>query len=301
MADYGHDVQFGYFLDPEGSNPAATLALARWLDETGYDLIGVQDHPYQPRHLDAMALMTAILAETERVRVFPDVANLALRPPAMLAKMAATLDQLSGRRFELGLGSGGFMKAVGAMGGPEWSPGEAVTATNEAIEIIKIFWSGPRAIRYEGEQYQIRGLQPGPLPVHKMEIWLGVLKPRMLRLTGRLADGWVVSLGYLPPAAAAEGNRVIDEEARAAGRDPSAIRRVYNIGGTITNGPSERFTERSQQIVGPVEHWVDMLTGLATGLGFSAFLIGGWSDEGMMRAFIEEVGPGVRERVAAAR
>src|SRR5581483_1923067 len=95
-----------------------TLALGHALDDLGYDLIGIQDHPYQARHYDALALIAFLLGQTERVRIFPDVANLPLRPPAMLAKQAATLDQLSGCRFELGLGAGAFWEGVRAMGGP---------------------------------------------------------------------------------------------------------------------------------------------------------------------------------------
>jgi len=107
VPDYGHDLQFGFFLDPSTSDPARTIEVAHILDDLGYDLIGIQDHPYQAKHFDAMALSGYILGATKRIRVFPDVANLPLRPPLMLAQEAATLDQLSGGRFELGLGAGG--------------------------------------------------------------------------------------------------------------------------------------------------------------------------------------------------
>ena len=302
MADYGHEVLFGYFLDPGAGDPAGTLATARLLDELGYDQIGIQDHPYQVRHFDTMSLIAMILAQTERVRVFPDVANLGLRPPAMLAKMAATLDQLSGGRFELGLGSGGFTRAVQAMGGPNWSPGESVQAVKEAIEIIRTFWSGPRSIRYEGEIFQLRGLQPGPLPAHEMEIWVGATKPRMLRLIGQMADGWVPSLSYVPPAVAAEGNAIIDAAAREAGRDPAEIRRLYNIfSGSFADRPSAGGNDDDREIVGPVEHWIDVLTHLAVDHGFSAFILGGFEDPETLRVYAEEIAPAVRERVTAIR
>src|SRR6266511_2780155 len=87
-------------------------------DRSRLDLVGIQDHPYQRRFLDTLALIETLLAETRRVRVFPDVANLPLRPPATLAKEAASLDVLSGGRFELGLGAGAFWDAIEAMGGP---------------------------------------------------------------------------------------------------------------------------------------------------------------------------------------
>ena len=86
MPDYGHDLQFGFFLDPSSGDPARTIEVARILDDLGYDLIGIQDHPYQAKHFDAMALSGYVLGATEKIRVFPDVANLPLRPPLMLAQ-----------------------------------------------------------------------------------------------------------------------------------------------------------------------------------------------------------------------
>src|SRR5687768_2176933 len=142
MPDYGHELQFGFFLDPATGDPARTLEIAHILDELGFDLIGIQDHPYQQNHFDALALIGVILGQTERIRVFPDVGNLPLRPPAMLAKQAATLDQLSGGRFELGLGAGAFWEGVRAMGGPVREPKEALAALREGITLIRDFWTG---------------------------------------------------------------------------------------------------------------------------------------------------------------
>ncbi len=90
MSDYGYPLAFGYFLLPESADPAATLATAQLLDELGYDFIGVQDHPYNPDHLDAPSLLAVILGQAERMRVFPTVANLGMRPHAMLAKVVAS-------------------------------------------------------------------------------------------------------------------------------------------------------------------------------------------------------------------
>src|SRR5918999_178923 len=229
MPDYGHDLQFGFFLDPATGNPERTIEIARILADLGYDLIGIQDHPYQQKHFDAMALIGYLLGRTERIRIFPDVANLPLRPPAMLAKAAATLDQLSGGRFELGLGAGAFWDGIRAMGGPVREPREALAALREATSLIRDYWGG-RPLRHGGEIYRAVGARPGPLPAHEIGIWLGVLGPRALRLTGELADGWVPSMSYVPPSQAAVSNAIIDEAARAAGREPAAIRRIYQIG-----------------------------------------------------------------------
>jgi alkanesulfonate monooxygenase SsuD/methylene tetrahydromethanopterin reductase-like flavin-dependent oxidoreductase (luciferase family) len=114
MADYGRNVQFGLFPAPETAKLDEVLALARIADDEGLDLLGVQDHPYQSRFLDTWTLIAHLLARTERVRVFPDVASLPLRPPAVLAKAAVSLDVVSGGRFELGLGAGAWTRSSSA-------------------------------------------------------------------------------------------------------------------------------------------------------------------------------------------
>src|ERR1700704_3207250 len=209
--DYGRQVQFGVFITPDATQPQRALDTAILADELGFDLIGVQDHPYQRRFYDTWTLLTAIAIRTKRVTVFPDVANLPLRPPAVLAKAAASLDLLSGGRLELGLGAGGFWDAIKAMGGPRRTPGESVMALEEAINVIHLMWSGDRGVHFEGKFYQLSGVHTGPLPAHPIGIWLGGYKPRMLELVGRMADGWVPSLGGLKPEDMAAANARIDE------------------------------------------------------------------------------------------
>src|SRR6202165_5210115 len=215
--DYGRTIQFGYFVLPVSMRPMRPLELAVRAEELGIDLIGAQDHPYQRRFYDVWTLLTAIAMRTTRVSVFPDVANLPLRPPAMLAKAAASLDLLSGGRAELGLGAGGFWEAIKAMGGSVRTPGESVAALEEAIQIIRLMWSGERGVRFEGKFYQLDGVNTGPKPAHPIGIWLGAYKPRMLSLVGRAADGWVPSLGYVQPADLLEGNRRVDDGGGASG------------------------------------------------------------------------------------
>jgi alkanesulfonate monooxygenase SsuD/methylene tetrahydromethanopterin reductase-like flavin-dependent oxidoreductase (luciferase family) len=273
--DYGRPITFGCFLIPDATVPHRALELATQADDLGFDLIGVQDHPYQRRFYDTWTLLTAIAMRTKRVTVFPDVANLPLRPPAVLAKAAASLDLLSGGRFELGLGAGGFWDALKAMGGPRRTPGESVMALEEAINVIRLMWSGDRGVHFEGKFYQLSGVHTGPLPAHPIGIWLGGYKPRMLELVGRMADGWVPSLGGLKPEDMAAANARIDEAAAAAGRKPSAIRRLLNVGAVPA----------------------DELATLALEHGFDTFLIG----EEELQRFAADVGPKVRELIAAGR
>jgi alkanesulfonate monooxygenase SsuD/methylene tetrahydromethanopterin reductase-like flavin-dependent oxidoreductase (luciferase family) len=275
--DYERPVQFGVFITPDATQPQRALDTAMLADELGFDLIGVQDHPYQRRFFDTWTLLVAMAMRTKRVTVFPDVANLPLRPPAVLAKAAASLDILSGGRFELGLGAGGFWDAIKAMGGPVRTPGESVASLEEAIQIIRMMWSGERGLRFDGKFYQLAGVQSGPVPTHPIGIWLGAYKPRMLSLIGRMADGWVPSLGGVQPHDLTEGNKRIDEAATAAGRDPKSIRRILNTG----NQPA------------------DVIIALALDHGMDAFLIS--EDPAAMRQFASKVAPRVREAVESRR
>jgi alkanesulfonate monooxygenase SsuD/methylene tetrahydromethanopterin reductase-like flavin-dependent oxidoreductase (luciferase family) len=281
MPDYGHEIEFGYFLVPDAGDPEGVLETAALADRLGYDLLGVQDHPYQRRHLDTLALLGVILARTRAIRVFQAVGNLPLRPPAVFAKTAATLDVLSGGRFEAGLGAGGFLEPAHAMGAPALTPGESLEALEEAVTILRASWSGERALRFDGRHYQLSGIHPGPPPAHPISIWLGAAKPRGLALTGRVADGWIAPLmSYMPPAESLAAQELIDRAARRAGRDPRAIRRIELVQGEFS---------------------ADLLTHLSLDIGFGSFILAAPPDPDTLRTFIEDVAPEVRERVAAAR
>src|SRR4051794_24273990 len=154
---------FGIFPTPNAEDRDQILEQVLTAEREGLDLVGIQDHPYQRRFLDTWSLIAFLAARTERIRFFPDVANLPLRQPAVMAKAAATIDLLSGGRFELGLGAGAFWEGVGAMGGPVRSGPESVDALEEAIEVIRLMWSGERSVSFEGRHYRLDGLHPGPL------------------------------------------------------------------------------------------------------------------------------------------
>lgn len=278
MPDYGHDLLFGTFLTPTAEQPRRVVELARLSEAAGLDLVTLQDHPYQPRFLDAWTLLTWIAASTERVSLSLNVANLPLRPPAVLARSAASLDLLSGGRVELGLGAGAFWDAIEANGGPRRSPGEAVEALEEAIGVIRALWAPSGGARVGGEHYRLTGAKAGPAPAHDIGIWVGAYKPRMLRLVGRLADGWLPSAGYAAPDVLGTMNRTIDEAARDAGRDPADVRRLYNIDPSFD---------------------ADQVAALALEEGISGFVLAS-DDPATIRDFAE-LAEEVRETVAASR
>lgn len=303
--DYGRSLEFGISVIPTADGVADVRALVGAADKSGLDLVGIQDHPYQRRFLDTWTLIATLLAETERVHIFPDVANLPLRPPAMMAKEAASLDVISGGRFELGLGAGGFWDAIAAMGGPRRSPGEAVEALEEGIAIIRQAWSGVRSVRVDGKHYRVHGYHPGPEPAHDIEIWLGAYKPRMLRLTGRLADGWLPSLGRIPPGELTAMHEIIDEAAREAERDPAAVRRLLNISGVIGDVTVEDANPTgslSGGLAGSVDDWVKNVSDLANDVGFDTFIF--WPavpDVRQVEIWSTEVAPAVRAEVERRR
>lgn len=289
---------FGGNIDPGARRWDLARNLAQLADRAGLDFIGIQDHPYNPNFLDTWTLLTALGVLTARVRLLPNVLNLPLRPPALLAKAAASLDVLTGGRVELGLGAGGFWDGIAAYGGPRRTPGEAVAALDEAIGVLRALWQPPAAgpIHHAGPFYPLDGAQPGPVPAHPIGIWLGALGPRMVRLTGARADGWIISASYIPPEAVPPLQDTLDAAAAEAGRPPTAIRRAYNLGGLILPpGQTNLRAARRGVLVGPVQQWVDEIVRYYRDLRMDTFLFWPINDElAQMERFAAEVVPAVR-------
>lgn len=294
MPDYGQDLQFGIFPSPDAARAELVLELSEAADVAGLDLVTIQDHPYQAKHLDTWTLLSFLAARTTSVRLAPNVANLPLRPPVVLARSVATLDRLSGGRVELGLGTGAFFDAIVAAGGTRLTPGESIESLTEAMEVIRAVWAGEGAptVRVEGKHHRIVGLHPGPAPAHPVEIWLGAYKPRMLRLTGRSAEGWLPSMGYAAPGSLRDLNQTIDDAAAKAGRDPAAIRRLYNVHG--------RFGSGGGMLQGSPREWAEQLAQLTLTEGMSTYILAVKSLDQVER-FAHEVAPAVRELVAEER
>ncbi len=285
--DYGHELTFGTFITPDISAPGRTVDLAVATETHGLDLATFQDHPYQSRFLDTWTMMSYVGARTERISLSPNVANLPLRPPAVLARSAASLDALTGGRVELGLGAGAFWDAIDAMGGRRLTPPQAVAALREGIAVIRGVW-GQGTNHVEGEYYFLHGAKQAA-PKHPIGIWVGAYKPVMLRLTGTLADGWLPSLGQIQAQggeALGSANARIDDAAASAGRSPADVRRLLNVGGVDDLPPAE---------------WAKKLTELALEHGFSTFIFSGEDSPRFPAVIGAEIAPAVRAEVAAER
>ncbi len=295
--DYGHDLLFGTFVTPTTHPVHQAVEQAVVADRAGLDLVTFQDHPYVSSFHDTSTLLAYAAARTERIHLAANVTNLPLRPPAVLARATATLDLLSGGRIELGIGAGAFWDGVAGMGGPRRSPGESIKALEEAIAIIRGIWdtTDRSVLSVRGKHYDVHGAKRGPAPAHPIGIWVGAYKPRILRLVGRAADGWLPSMQYLQNGLPelTEMNRHIDESALAAGREPSDVRRFLNIGGQFTS-------QRRGFLQGPPSQWAEELTEVALTYGTSGFILAS-DDTTVTQTFAAEVAPAVRKLVADAR
>lgn len=296
MTDYERPLSFGVSLDPAAEAWQRTLRLARTAEHRGLDHLAVQDHPYQPGHLDAWTLISHLSAFTDRISFLTDVADLQLRPPVMLAKAATSLSVLTGGRVRLGIGGGGIPEAIASMGGPARRGHDMVAFAEESLGLLRKALNG-EAVRLDSPYHSIGGYQAGPVPPRPVELWLGAQKRRMLTLAGERADGWISPLNiHVPPREVPARRQIIDEAAAGAGRDPRTLRRAYNVIGAIGGHGG------APGLVGDVPRWVDTLTDWSVELGFDTFVFWpAFDPERQLALFADEVVPAVRESVARIR
>jgi probable F420-dependent oxidoreductase len=222
-------LQLGLGITSSAGPDADPVGEARLAESLGFDFVSASDHlngaspTFEP-----WTLLTTVAAATERLNVLTRVLAVPYRHPAVTAKMAETLDRLSGGRLMLGLGSGYLEEEFAAFGIPGASPGERIGALEEAIEIIRGLWA-EKTFSFEGGDYRLENAQIEPKPLRPIPIWLGMYKPRGLALTGRLADGWIPSYGFAPPEVVVGLADQVRQAAERAGRDPGAITFAYNI------------------------------------------------------------------------
>jgi alkanesulfonate monooxygenase SsuD/methylene tetrahydromethanopterin reductase-like flavin-dependent oxidoreductase (luciferase family) len=233
-----------------------------------------------------------------------NVANLPLRPAQMLAKTSASVDVLSGGRFELGIGAGRAWDQIAGLGGLRRNPREAVAAVSEAIDVLHALWLPDRSASLPGPHYPLTA-PTGSAPAHRIGIWLGAVGPQMLDLTGRKADGWIAPLatGYETKPAAAQDR--IDSAAHAAGRDPATIRRVIQLVGTVTGTPHTTSRPRSgpggQPIRTTPDIWAHIIAEFAAEERFDTInLVLEQETSDQLRVFAGEVIPLARAATSGA-
>jgi alkanesulfonate monooxygenase SsuD/methylene tetrahydromethanopterin reductase-like flavin-dependent oxidoreductase (luciferase family) len=282
---------FGVGVPASAARGDDPVGLAREAERLGFDFVSAADHPAgaDPSY-ETTTMLTWIAASTSQIKVASRVLGVPFRRPAMVAKLAVSLDLLSAGRFILGLGAGYSDQEIAAVGGPVLSPGEKIDGLAEAIGVIRGAWAGPGYTQH-GRQHSVIDLTMEPAPAHPIPVWLGAFGPRALAVTGALADGWIPSLGYRPTEEFPAMRHRIDVAAEAGGRRPAEIRSILNL--EIRLGPA---AEPQQDVVtGSATQAVSQLRHLL-GLGFTGFnfLVSGQDRAATMQRLADEVLPALR-------
>jgi probable F420-dependent oxidoreductase len=284
-------IQFGVNISttPGAGDP---VAAAQQAEALGFDFVSASDHLHgeHPTY-EPWTTLSWIAAVTSRIRVATRVLAVPYRHPAVVAKMAETLDRLSYGRLILGMGGGYSDEEFRAFGLGARRPAEKIKGLEEATLIARGLWS-QESLSVQGRLYRVQEARLEPKPEHRIPIWLGTYGPRALTLTGRLADGWIPTLEFAPPdQVPAMRDRVLSA-ASAAGRDPEEITCVYNLevrvderaapSRAVVSGSSEQVTERLSELIP---------------LGFTAFnfLPTGPEPEEQRERLAREVIPAVQE------
>lgn len=260
------DLLFGLDLPASAEPGRDPVGEARRAEALGFDFVSTSDHPCgsSPTN-ETWTMLSWVAANTSRIRVASRVLGVPYRPPAMVAKMAETLDRLSAGRLILGLGGGYSDEEFRSFGLKVPTPRDKVDGLAEAIEVTRGLWS-EQGFTFSGRLYQTAAADLEPKPMHDIPIWLGTFGDRALTLTGRLADGWIPSLGMAPPERIPAMRSRIHAGARAVGRSPEAITCVYNLGIRI----DERATRQPSTVSGTPDAVTEQLIGFVE-LGFTGF------------------------------
>jgi probable F420-dependent oxidoreductase len=286
-----NDLLFGIGLSTAAVPGADPGAAARRAEELGFDFVSAPDHLHGTSPtFEPWTMLSWAAAATSTISVATRVLGLPYRSPPVVAKMAETLDRLSGGRLILGLGGGYSDEEFRAFGLEVPSPRDKVDGLQDELQILRGLWSEP-AFTFEGRRYRTDAAELEPKPEHRIPIWLGTYGPRALAVTGRLADGWIPSLGFAPPDEVVVLRDRVLEAARAAGRDPDEIRIVYNLEFTLDAGAEAR----PSLVSGSAEQVAERLGGFLA-LGFTGlnFLPAGPDPAADVERLAEEVLPALR-------
>jgi probable F420-dependent oxidoreductase len=231
--------------------------MARTAEALGYDFVSASDHPAgtDPSY-ETWTMLAFVAAGTSRIGIATRVLGVPYRPPAMVAKMAETLGRLSGGRLILGLGGGASDDEFRQLGLPVPTPREKVQGLEEAVKVIRGLWT-QRDFTYTGATYRTDRANIEPKPETGIPIWFGTFGPRALELTGRVADGWIPSLGFAPEDRLPLMRDAVLESAERAGRDPSTITTALNLAVELDTDPDDGL------VAGPAEAVAERLAAFA--------------------------------------
>jgi alkanesulfonate monooxygenase SsuD/methylene tetrahydromethanopterin reductase-like flavin-dependent oxidoreductase (luciferase family) len=241
------------------------IAFARDVEQLGFDFVSSSDHPAAGRpNYETWTTLACVAAATTRIHVATRVLGLPYRAPSMVAKMAETLSRLSDGRVILGLGGGYGDDEHRSFGVPVRSDKEKITALEDALQVIRGLWS-ESPFSYRGTYYEVSAAELEPKPAGQIPIWLGTFGPRSLALTGRLADGWIPTLGHASAEDLPKMRRRVTDAAEAAGKDPLDLEYILNLTIDVSGAPVEESSVggSSAEIIETLGRFVEQ--------GFSGF------------------------------
>lgn len=231
-------MRFGILVPQTGPWPVL-LEHCLEVERLGYESLWIGDHYFldalpQFELLEAMTVLGAIAVSVPRLRLGAMTTNIIYRNPAVIAKQAATIDQMSGGRFELGLGAGVYESDHRMTGSEPWSPRERVDRFEEILAVVDPLLRGER-VDHDGPYYRVDGglVRPRPIQQPRPPITVGANGPRMLRIAAQRADRWNTWGGRGLSAEelwAATATRIalFNEAVDSAGRDPrTVVRSLY--------------------------------------------------------------------------
>lgn len=241
----------GVTLGPIGVDAAWWLESARRLDDAGYDGLWCWDHFVSRGEkttpvLEAWTILTAAAAVTRRATVGTFVANVMNRHPAVLARMAATLQQVSGGRLVLGIGIGGGAAEHAAYGIPFPAPPERAARLEDAVTVLRALWSGG-PVATDGAYSALSAAYAHPVPEPAPPILIGARTPAGVRLAARIGDGWAAESDVFEALAPA-----YQAALAAAGRDRATQRVLVGFGG---GRAGQDALEGSPWVIEPAAEW----------------------------------------------
>ena len=293
---YDVGVRFGIQIEPQfGFTYEDVRDIARDAESRGFTGLWVSDHLFLDPNatgtncLEAWTLLAALARETRTLRLGTMVTAVSYRNPALLAKIAAGIDAMSGGRLEFGIGAGWKQVEYRAYGYEFPPPKVRIDQMVDAIEICLRMWRDERPT-YRGKYHSVEGAfcMPKPIQKPKLPVWIGGSKPRMLTIMARYADGVNINGGPSLEVYTA-AMKTLDEACRAAGRDPGQIGRSHfascvvaetrreldavldEVAGRATMTRDEWRRAHTAAIVGTPDEVVERLRGFAK-VGCSYFL-----------------------------
>jgi alkanesulfonate monooxygenase SsuD/methylene tetrahydromethanopterin reductase-like flavin-dependent oxidoreductase (luciferase family) len=227
---------FGVTMSTSAAPDADPVGPARAAEKLGFDFVSASDHPSgaHPTY-ETWTLLTWVAAATSRITIASRVLSLPFRSPALVAKMAESLNRFAGNRLILGLGAGAADAELRAFGLPVPSARDKVDGLADAMEIIRGLWRQP-AFSYAGRVHAVEAAELEPKPPRPIPIWLGTFGDRALEVTGRYADGWIPSLGYAGADRLARMRGQVLAAARAAGRPPGDVTCALHLEVSVGGG-----------------------------------------------------------------